>query len=172
MAEAKHDFVDDYPYLVYTAEQGTLVYSDKANTSIDDIPGGGTTIGSLQMMPFFYTGTIAEGANLENEPSITELWGLMIDSNLLISPSLAGWSSTTNVQVAEGVGIIIDDGTNGAMDGIYIAIINMEAQKFEEVRKVDCSEEFIEYDNHNCIALTMPQMVANEYLLIHYPAND
>ena len=40
MAEAKHAFVDDYPYLVYTAEQGTLVYSDKANTSIDDIGGG------------------------------------------------------------------------------------------------------------------------------------
>lgn len=40
MAEAKHDFVEDYPYLVYTAEQGTLVYSDKANTSIDDIGGG------------------------------------------------------------------------------------------------------------------------------------
>lgn len=41
MAEAKHAFVDDYPYLVYTAEQGTLVYSDKADTSINDIPGGG-----------------------------------------------------------------------------------------------------------------------------------
>lgn len=41
MAEAKHAFVDDYPYLVYTAEQGTLVYSDKADTSIDDIGGGG-----------------------------------------------------------------------------------------------------------------------------------
>lgn len=41
MAEAKHSFVDDYPYLVYTAKQDTLVYSDKADTSIDDISSGG-----------------------------------------------------------------------------------------------------------------------------------
>ncbi len=40
MVEAKHEFVDDYPYLVYTS-QDTLVYSDKADTSIDDIGGGG-----------------------------------------------------------------------------------------------------------------------------------
>lgn len=39
--EYKHEFVDKYPYLVYTAEQDTLVYSDKADTSIDDIGGGG-----------------------------------------------------------------------------------------------------------------------------------
>lgn len=40
MAEAKHSFVDDYPYLVYTNED-TLVYSNKADTSIDDLPSGG-----------------------------------------------------------------------------------------------------------------------------------
>ena len=40
MTEAKHEFVDDYPYLVYTS-QDTLVYSDKADTSIDDIGDGG-----------------------------------------------------------------------------------------------------------------------------------
>lgn len=40
MAEAKHAFVDDYPYLVYTNED-TLVYSNKTDTSIDDIGGGG-----------------------------------------------------------------------------------------------------------------------------------
>lgn len=40
MAEAKHSFVDDYPYLVYTNED-TLVYSNKADTSIDDISSGG-----------------------------------------------------------------------------------------------------------------------------------
>lgn len=40
MAEAKHAFVDDYPYLVYTNED-TLVYSNKTDTSIDDILGGG-----------------------------------------------------------------------------------------------------------------------------------
>lgn len=40
MALAKHDFIDDYPYLVYTDVQ-TCVYSDKTDTSIDDIGGGG-----------------------------------------------------------------------------------------------------------------------------------
>lgn len=39
MAEAKHAFVDDYPYLVYTNED-TLIYSNKTDTSIDDIPSG------------------------------------------------------------------------------------------------------------------------------------
>ena len=39
MSEAKHEFVDDNPYLVYT-KQNTLVYSDKADTSIDDVAGG------------------------------------------------------------------------------------------------------------------------------------
>jgi len=38
MVEAKHEFVDDNPYLVYTS-QDTIVYSDKPNTSIDDISG-------------------------------------------------------------------------------------------------------------------------------------
>lgn len=40
MVEAKHEFVDDYPYLVYTNED-TLVYSNKTDTSIDDVSGGG-----------------------------------------------------------------------------------------------------------------------------------
>ena len=40
MAEAKHSFVDDYPYLMYTNED-TLVYSNKTDTSIEDLPSGG-----------------------------------------------------------------------------------------------------------------------------------
>lgn len=40
MVEAKHEFIDDNPYIVYTS-QDTIVYSDKADTSIDDVSGGG-----------------------------------------------------------------------------------------------------------------------------------
>lgn len=40
MVEAKHEFIDDNQYLVYTS-QDTIVYSDKADTSIYDIAGGG-----------------------------------------------------------------------------------------------------------------------------------
>lgn len=43
--EAKHEFVDDYPYIVYSS-QDTIVYSDKTDTSIDDVSGGGATWGS------------------------------------------------------------------------------------------------------------------------------
>lgn len=39
MVEAKHEFIDDNPYIVYTS-QDTIVYSDKADTSIDDVSGG------------------------------------------------------------------------------------------------------------------------------------
>lgn len=40
MAEYKHDFVDNYPYIVYT-DVDTIVYSGKVDTSIDDVPGSG-----------------------------------------------------------------------------------------------------------------------------------
>lgn len=47
MALTKHEFIDDYHYLVYTDVQ-TCVYSDKADTSINDIGGGGSvTLGNL-----------------------------------------------------------------------------------------------------------------------------
>lgn len=59
MVEAKHEFIDDNPYLVYTNED-TLVYSNKADTSIDDIAGGGQeynikcyTIGGTPQEPVF-----------------------------------------------------------------------------------------------------------------------
>lgn len=36
----KQEFVDKYPYIVYT-DHHTIVYSDKPETSIDDVSGGG-----------------------------------------------------------------------------------------------------------------------------------
>lgn len=135
--------------------------------------GGGASIGSPRMLPFFYTGTIAEGADVEGEPGPAMMRMVMIGNSPLLAPSLGEWSqSASNPQVAEGVKIIIDDDTLGALDGIYTMSVDKQTGKMTNVREVDCGEEFIEYDNLNCIALTMPQMSADENLLIHYPEGD
>ena len=135
--------------------------------------GGGASIGSLRMLPFFYTGTIAEGADMEGEPSPIALITLMVGNSPLIEPNLSEWAeSARNPRVAEGVKMVIQDETDGTLDGIYAMTIDQQTGKMSNVREVDCGEEFIEYDNLDCIAINMPQMSADEYLLIHYPAGD
>lgn len=139
----------------------------------EHIGGGGASIGSLRMLPFFYTGTIAEGASMEGEPSPIALITLMVGKSPLLAPNLGEWSqSARNPQVAEGVRMVIQDESLGTVDGIYTMSIDQETGKMTNVREVDCGEEFIEYDNLDCIAMNMPQMSADEYLLIHYPAGD
>ena len=140
----------------------------------EHIGGGGASIGSLRTVPFFYTGTIAEGASMEGEPMPIALITLMIGDFPLIAPNLGEWSQSlgTALQVAEGVKMVIQDETDGTMDGIYAMTIDQQTGKMTNVRKVDCGEDFIEYDNLSCISLDIPQTTADEYMLIHYPAGE
>lgn len=139
----------------------------------EHIGGGGASIGPLRMLPFFYTGTVAEGASMEGEPTPIALITLMVGNSPLIEPNLGEWAeSARNPRVAEGVRMVIHDESLGTVDGIYTMSVDEQTGKMSNVREVDCGEEFIEYDNLDCIALNMPQMSADEYLLIRYPAGD
>lgn len=135
--------------------------------------GGGASIGSPHMLPFFYNGTIADGADMEGKPNPIALITLMIGNSPLIEPNLGEWTqSARNPKVAEGVRMVIHDESLGTVDGIYTISVDGQTGKMTNVREVDCGKEYIKYDDLDCIALTMPQMSADEYLLIHYPEGD
>ena len=55
----KQEFVDKYPYIVYT-DHHTIVYSDKPETSIDDVSGGGDAT-EYDIHSAFMTPTEVEG---------------------------------------------------------------------------------------------------------------
>ena len=110
---------------------------------------------------------------MEGEPTPIALITLMVGNSPLIEPNLGEWAeSARNPRVAEGVRMVIHDESLGTVDGIYTMSVDEQTGKMSNVREVDCGEEFIEYDNLDCIALNMPQMSADEYLLIRYPAGD
>lgn len=104
MALAKHDFIDDYPYLVYTDVQ-TCVYSDKADTSIDDIGGGGG-------------GDVPEGFYfIADENGTLNKTGNEIDS---MYDNGAGWVIVPPTSEGNSPEYVSESGTHGAIYGVVL----------------------------------------------------